>query len=212
MYPPLLSSSWPLPPTSRVITAPTDEPLTLDEAKLRANLDWVAGDPRDALMEGFISTARARVEIDTALALLTQTREVYADSLGCVFELPAGCKPLANAAAVSGITYTDQTGLVQTVDPAVYVVDPMRARLVLAPGKAWPTAPARLLALPYVITVTAGWPTPADLPPILLQLVGILVAHLATLGRDLATVDPSVVEVPYTYCDLLDSYRAVSVA
>src|SRR5258705_9577128 len=61
---------------SVLVTPPALEPLTLDQGKLRAGLDWVAGDPRDALMTGFIQAARSQVEQDTGLALLTQTRDV----------------------------------------------------------------------------------------------------------------------------------------
>jgi hypothetical protein len=51
--------------------------LTLDEGKLRAGLEWEAGDPRDALMLGFIAAAQNQVEQRTGLALLTQVRDVY---------------------------------------------------------------------------------------------------------------------------------------
>jgi len=200
-------TTWPEPLTSIVTVPPTVEPLTLDEGKLRANLDWLDGDPRDALMLAWIQTARARVEFDTGRSLLTQTREAYADTLGWITELPERCRPLQH---VTSITYTDATGQVQTVDPAVYTVDVARGRIVLNRGQQWPTG--RNYALPWVITLDAGWPDVASIDPIPLQLVGLLTAHLATLGRDLATVDPAVVEIPYGYKELLDSYIAVSVA
>jgi len=81
--PSFVPAAWYLPSqgvTSTLVIAPTEEPLTLDEAKLRAGLDWVAGDPRDALMTGFIAAARAKVEHDTGLALLTQTRNVLVNA------------------------------------------------------------------------------------------------------------------------------------
>jgi uncharacterized phiE125 gp8 family phage protein len=203
-------SIWPEPLISRLTVAPTEEPLTVEEGKLRAGLDWLDGDPRDALMQAFISAARQRVEIDTGLALLPQTREVYSSGLTWVVELPDGCRPLT---AVTGITYTDPLGVTQTVDPSTYTVDTARARLILNPGATWPYSPSfRNYALPFVITVTAGYADVAHLPPLLLQLVGLLTAHLATLGRDLATIDPAVIEVPYGYTRLVESFLQVSVA
>jgi hypothetical protein len=72
-------SDWPRHVFSVLVDPPTSEPLTLDEAKLRAGLDWPTGDPRDEMMNDFIAAARSKVEQDTGLALLTQTRDVYYD-------------------------------------------------------------------------------------------------------------------------------------
>ena len=69
-----------LPPLPHIVSVctvpPSDEVYTLDEAKLRAGFTWPSPDERDALMDSFIRAARAKVESDTGLALLTQTREV----------------------------------------------------------------------------------------------------------------------------------------
>src|SRR5436190_19232784 len=97
---------------SVLVTPPSVEPLTLDDAKLRANLDWVAGDPRDALMSGFIAAARSKVEQDTGLALLTQTRDVYLDAVqGRTIDLPSQSRPLQSVASVKSI---DTAGVVNT--------------------------------------------------------------------------------------------------
>jgi uncharacterized phiE125 gp8 family phage protein len=74
--------------SSVLIDGPTEEPLTLDEAKLRAGLDWAPGDPRDALMTGFIAAARSLVEQRTGLALLTQTREITITTTDLVMPIP----------------------------------------------------------------------------------------------------------------------------
>jgi hypothetical protein len=134
--------------SSVLVDGPAFEPLTLEEAKLRAGLDWPAGDPRDALMDSFIKAARQKVEQDTGLALAEQTRLV-----------PRGW---SFPEATSG-TYL----------------------------------------------VVAGWPTAAALQaeaPLLVQAVGLLVAHLATLGRDLATLDEPFV-VPLGYEELIQPFR-----
>src|SRR5262245_24487473 len=94
---------------SVLIAGPTEEPITLDEAKLRAGLDWEPGDPRDALMQGFIAAARNQVEQDTGLALLTQTREVtvLVPPGGGVVPLPMQALPLQ---AITDLTALTQIG------------------------------------------------------------------------------------------------------
>jgi hypothetical protein len=62
-----------------------------------------------------------------------------------------------------------------------------------------------------VVRVTVGYLDPADLrarAPLLLQAVGLLTAHFATFGRDLATSDPANL-VPLGYEDCIASYRMI---
>lgn len=186
------------------------EPLTLTEGKLRAAVDWVAGDPRDALMTAFITAARSKVEQDTGLALLSQTRDVYVDAIpGPVFNLPALSKPLQAVISVSSI---DTAGAVHVLDASNYVVDYASARLGLSTAGIWPTDLRPFQ--PYVIRIVSGWPSVASLKaeaPLLMHAVGLLTAHYATLGRDLASSDPTSA-VPQGYEDAISSYVPVVVA
>ena len=185
-------TTWPalmLPPTapvvralsySRLITPPTEEPLTLDEGKLWAGFDWPASDPREALMTTIIAASRAHLEEETGIAFLTQTRECYfyAQS-GRFLILPPKCHPIQS---VTALTWIDGDGVTQPIDPTWYSVDPGTGYLTLGSGFAWPS---------QLITarVVAGWPTVGELAalePRLIHLVGRLVAHNMTLARDLA--------------------------
>src|SRR6187399_1106380 len=86
-----------------LVEGPIFEPLTLDEAKLRAGLDWPSGDPRDALMESFIRSARQKVEADTGLALLRQTRSVVITAAaGDVIPMPPYTIPTVSITADDG--------------------------------------------------------------------------------------------------------------
>jgi hypothetical protein len=150
---------------SVLVVPPSEEPLTLPEAKLRAALDWPDGDPRDALMRDVLAAARAKVELDTELALLTQTRDVFVslpvDYVG-PFPIPAQCTPAQSLTPFDG-----------------------------------------------GYRVVAGWPSAALLraqAPLLVQAVGLLVAHWSTLGRDLA-VSTSVALVPQGYAEAVDAHR-----
>lgn len=187
------------------------DPLTLVQGKLRAGLDWTDGDARDVLMRGFIAAARAKVEKDTAHALLLQTRDVYFDEVsGRVLTLPALSKPLQAVVAVSSI---DSAGAVQVLNPSNYDVDLVSGRLGLSLAGAWPTDLRPFQ--PYVLRIVSGWPSVAALEaeaPDLVHAVGLLTAHYATVGRDLATVGTIIAETPFGYEDAISSYRPVVVA
>jgi uncharacterized phiE125 gp8 family phage protein len=196
----------PLPhPVSVLTTPPTGEPLTIDEGKLLAGFEWPAGDPREPLMRGWIQTARAVVERDTGTGLLTQTRTLWLDSLPLPFTLPPPAKPLQ---AVT-ITATDLTSTEQIIDPSLYVVDLAGGRIGLGPTgfAGWPQTTLRGFQ-PWRLELVLGYPDVATLEatePLLLSLVRLLTAHLATMGRDVVTPD-QVVEMPFTYTALLESY------
>jgi uncharacterized phiE125 gp8 family phage protein len=187
-WPPTGLSTWPsvLAPWVRVVeAAPTDEPLTLDEAKLRAGLDWTVGDPMDALMGSFISAARAYVEQRIARAIPVQTHEVFYDGAGVVvgtlLVVPGTSQPLAS---VEAVTSTDSAGTEHALDPAAYVVQRGRGLIQLVGP------------LPTDVQAIEGWRVDltcgaATIDPELLQVVGLLVAHYATLGRDLASITPA---------------------
>jgi uncharacterized phiE125 gp8 family phage protein len=192
-------------PWSRLITPPAVEPLTLEEGKLWCGFDWPADDPREPLLTTVIAASRAQVEEDTGFALLTQTRETPAEGAAdTVVVLPTKCHPVQS---VVSMTWVDAAGTVQTIDPAWYSVTPGTGLILLAAGHVWPTA--------LLIRVVVGWPTAADLTadePRLVHLVGRLVAHNMTLGRDHAISGTIVVEVPMGYADEVQPFRPETLA
>ncbi len=182
------------------------EPLTLTEGKLRAELSWATDAARDALMSGFIAAARSKVEQDTAVALLSQVRDVYYDALiGDAVTLPSQSMPLQ---AVSSIKSTDTSNVVNTLDASNYVVDTASGRIGLALGGAWPSDLRPFQ--PIVIRIVSGWRTIAEIPPLLLHAVGLLTAHYATQGRDLTTAGTIITTTPQGYDDAIASYSPVS--
>jgi hypothetical protein len=126
-----------------------------------------------------------------------------------VLRLPSGSKPLQ---AVTSISSVDTAGVLQVLAPDQYVVDLASARIGLALAGAWPTDLRPFQ--PYVLRIVSGYPSVAALTaaePMLVHLVGRLVAHYATLGRDLVTIDP-VNDTPFGYEDDIAPYRPVTVA
>lgn len=212
------SAVRPAYPTSAVVTAPVLEPITLDDAKLRAGLDWVTGDPRDLWLTGLIRVARSRVEEDTSLALLTQTRDVFYDTMPVpniyagwgqwpILDLPAQSKPLQS---VTWIRSIDAAGIDHDLDVSAYWVDAPTNRVALSGAGTFPTdlRPFR----PWSVRIVVGWTSVDLMPPELVQAVGILTAHYATIGRDVTVATRYIVDVPKGYDDLIAPFRPVTVA
>lgn len=208
-----------VPHAVSVIVQPPDpdgialvEPLTLQQAKDRAGFTWADGDPREDLLLGFISAARSLVEQRTGLALPTQVRDVYFDALPIDrtggLRLPPQSLPLQQVISVKSI---DTSGVVNVLDPSNYFADLATARIGLSPSGTWPMDLRPMQ--PWVVRIKSGWATPAALravAPMLFQAVGLLTAHYATLGRDLASLDP-VSDVPFGFEDLIEPYCLVTV-
>jgi uncharacterized phiE125 gp8 family phage protein len=185
------------------------EPLTLTQGKLWAGFEWVDGDPREALMQGFIAMARSQVQRDTGVVPLLATYDVFFDALSVVIELPWRPVP-----SVTSLEWIDRAGARHTLDASDYTLDPgseapLAARVALSMTAEWPTDLRPFQ--PWVMRIMAGWPSVARIPPWFVHAMGLLTAHYATLGRDLASLDPAEL-VPYGYEDAIASYRLVVVA
>jgi uncharacterized phiE125 gp8 family phage protein len=186
-----------LHPVAVLLEPPQTEPLTLPQAKLRAGLDWADGDPRDDLMKSFIAAARAKLERETEVAFLTQTRAIYYDAVPAILQLPV--RPLQSATVAALLV----DGSESPINTSGYTVDLAGGRIAFGDV----TVPADTRGFqPWVITVVAGYEDVADIPPDLAQLHGLLTAHWATLGRDLARIDQTY-DVPYGYDDLVLPWR-----
>jgi uncharacterized phiE125 gp8 family phage protein len=196
---------------SQLVVAPTLDVFSIVDGKLLAGLDWTPGDARDALMTRWIAAAESKVETDTGLALLTQTRDVYLDAVsGRTIVLPSQSRPLQSVASIKS---TDTAGVVNTLDPSNYVVDLASGRIGLSLAGAWPSDLRPFQ--PYVLRIVAGWTSVALLQaeaPLLVHAVGLLVAHYATVGRDATTVGTIITDTPYGYDDAIAGYVPVSLA
>lgn len=174
----------------KLITPPTDEPITADE--LRAWLRDPA-DP-DADLLALISAARYFIENECNIAIIAQTRRLMMDlwpmchaaleqwegiregafisGQPTAIELPRS--PLASI--VSIITYGADNAPT-TVSPSTYYVDTHSepGRIILNHGEAWPT-PGRA-GSGIEINYIAGYAAPGDVPPPLKIGIKQLAAH-----------------------------------
>jgi uncharacterized phiE125 gp8 family phage protein len=146
-----------------LITAPTVEPITLDEAKDHLRVEIEDSD-QDTVIKDLITAAREYAENYTHRALVTQTWDVWFDRWpsGDYIELPK--PPLQSVTTVS---YTDyegsSTSLVANTD---YVVDTdsLFGRVVLEYDKTWPTATLHPKN-PIKVRFVSGYSPTSDSPP-----------------------------------------------
>lgn len=155
-----------------LITAPTTEPVTLDEAK--AFLEITGTTAWDALVTSFITAARVQLEALMGRAFITQTYDFYLDRFPLENQIRFPHVPLTS---VTTVEVTDANGALATWASSNYFLDPQRepGRLVLKYGFYWPTTilqPANAVRIRYVAgrasnAVWEGW-----------EVVRIAIKHL----------------------------------
>lgn len=204
--------------TLQLVTPPTEEPVTLSEAKLHLRVDF---DDDNDLIQMLIEAARVAVESITLRQLCTATWRMVLDSFpgpslmgvpyGQTFSLlgHAILIPKAPITNVMSIEYQDMGGLWQTMPACDYVVDSACDLTRITPkfGKIWP------INLPQIgsvrVTFTAGYGdatmVPAGLKSWMKLRIGSLYAHreeVALMSRGQLAALPFV-------DGLLDPYKVV---
>jgi uncharacterized phiE125 gp8 family phage protein len=160
-----------------LITGPTAEPLTLDEAKDHLRVTF---DREDALISRLIVGAREAFERETGRQLLTATWRGFLD---CFPQFDAQPIELAKPplATVNAVTYLDTSGVPQAWPAAEYTVDafagPFAKRGMLYP-KAEATYPSSR-RIPNAVTIEfdAGYGDASDVPDEIKQSLFVWVGH-----------------------------------
>lgn len=192
-------------------TAPTDEPVTLDDAKLSLRVD---GTDEDDLIEMLIGVARAdceaRIGCTLPLSGWTLTLDGFPPANECIL------LPMPPLESVTSIVYVDENGASQTLSTSQYVVDAsgLVGRVGLALGVSnWPVTADRISAV--TVAFTAGYqvdhghgPPINDVPKPLRQWVLLAVGDLYA-NRERSAQRPN---IPQGFADgLLDTYRQMEV-
>lgn len=186
----------------RLVTAPTVEPVTLEEAKLHLRVDAL---DEDSLIVGLIVAARTRLEEHCERAFVTQTWRL---SLSEFPALRAIGLPRPALQAITSITYSDADNVSTTFAAANYVVvtDAEPGLVVLASGAQWPSGVELLPGLPVRITYTCGYgATTASVPQPLRAAILLLVAHLYENRESVTALKLS--ELPQGVEWLVEPYR-----
>lgn len=152
-------------------TAPTVEPVTMEEAKLHLKVDS-ADD--NTLITALITTARQLAERETKRAFITQTWEMCLDVAPYIIEIPK--PPLQSVVSIKVI---DSVGTESTISADNYMVDASQnspGRVTPKLGYTWPTH--RGFAS-FIIEFKVGYgDAAADVPAPLKQAILQLIAHL----------------------------------
>src|SRR5690348_12677399 len=133
------------PSGTKIITPPTSEQISLEEARLQLSLtddgNSPPSHPLDSLIADKIAAAREWCEEYTGRALAPQTVEIALDSfLGRCGETAIEL-PLPPVTSIASVKYIDADGEEQTMDAGDYVLDNYREPCCLMPayGVTWPT-------------------------------------------------------------------------
>lgn len=186
-----------------LITAPTETPVTLAEAKAHCRVDFSTD---DALITSLIEAATAHLDGHAGVlgrALITQTWAQKAGEFSTRLRLP-----LAPIAEVASVTYFDGSNVEQALATSVYdlFTDARGPYLALKPGQDWPGVYDR----PDAVTVTfiCGEPR-SSVPAAIKAAILMLVAHWYA-NREAVTASTQQ-DLPYAVDALLRPYRRVGV-
>jgi uncharacterized phiE125 gp8 family phage protein len=115
----------------KVITAATQEPITLAEAKTFLRVDTTAD---DTLISSLISAAREYAEQYTQATFAAATYELGLDG----FPLDAINLPSARNPVIVSVKYFDSAGVDQTLSPTAYLLSDYGMQAFIYPAQSWP--------------------------------------------------------------------------
>lgn len=133
-----------------VVTAPTREPVSLDEARQHLRVDTHED---DAYIASLVTAAREACELATGQALPAQRLEYrvpnWPRSASSHWAWPVLELPRPPIREIVSVTYETTTGADQVVDPGDYVADLTLRLPTLAPRVAWPAGFASKARIVY---------------------------------------------------------------
>jgi uncharacterized phiE125 gp8 family phage protein len=163
----------------QVVTAPTEEPVTLDEA--RASATTAYADLTDAPLAALITSARIRLERYLGRAVAEQTLALHRPCFpygGIVLEWAA---PLQSIETFSYRPYGGGAAI-EIEEDVDFMLDPYAEPAIVYPySGGWPVTASHPLAL--TVTYVAGW-AQADVPE---PLKGALLGELAAVAASAST-------------------------
>ena len=188
----------------KVINAPTEEPVTVAEAKDWMNVD--ADDKDNQISKVLIPMARKSVEDFTRRSLVTTTWDLFLDEFPVSGEIRIPNAPLQS---VTSISYVDADGNTQTWNASLYAVDTTSepARIEPAFGETFPTTRKQMNAV--TVRFLAGYGLAVDVPS------GLKAGVLATVTHwydnpGPVVVGASVAQLPFHVERLLWQFRVLS--
>lgn len=184
----------------RLITAPVDAPVSLDEMKEHLRVET---DAEDDLITAYRDAAVAHLDGwrgILGMALMAQVWELTLDEFpGDEIRLPLG--PVINIVSVK---YDDEDGDETTIDAAEYDLDANDNPAWLLPVDSWPTTLDGINAVR--VRFTAGHATAAEVPEPIKQAIRLIVGNWYQ-NREEVVVGSTVAKLPNAADVLLAPYR-----
>jgi uncharacterized phiE125 gp8 family phage protein len=174
-----------------LITAPTEEPVTLVEAKQQLRVDH---SEEDAFIDQLIAAARQEAEVATRRAFITQTWELKLAGFPCS-GVPIEI-PLSPLVSVTSVSYLDTAGASQTWASSDYTVDapagprPPRGRIIPDYALTYPST--QMMENSVTVRFVAGYGAAVAVPQ------GIKQAILLRVGDLYARRESAVVGAMFT--------------
>lgn len=186
-----------------LLEGPAAPVVSLEEAQVHLRSELA---DESALVTSLVAAATAQAEAFCRRRFVSQRWRATFDA----FPSAALILPHPPLASVELVTYLDREFVLQTFDPADYVVRSAETpgEVVPARGKAWPAAAEESDAV--AVEFTCGYGEPDAVPEPIRRAVLLLVG---TLYANRETVAPTAMqEVPHTAAWLLGPYRVVRFA
>ena len=157
-------------------TAPSAEPLTVDDVIAHLNFDGTAD---RAILQTYLSAAIGYVQRVGQVQLMTATYKLYLDRFHNVMMLP---RP--PCASVTSVKYLDTDGVEQTLSSSYYLLNNVSktnpATLTLAYNYQWPSvrnAQYNSVTIEYVAGYTNADSVPEDYKQVIRAKVGTMTEH-----------------------------------
>lgn len=188
-----------------LVSAPSIEPITLNEAKAHLRVDFTDDDD---YITTLITAARMITEERTNRALITQTWDYIVDDFPQSNYIKIR-KP--SLQSVENVYYIDSDGNENIMDTSLYVVDTKSSpgRIFLGFAKIWPVVilqPASAVRIQF----TAGYgDTPDTIPQPIKQAMLYLISNWYENREPIELERRYAVKIPMTFDLLIGPYKVV---
>ena len=187
-----------------LVTGPTEEPVSLIEAKQHCRIDSTDD---DGLIAGYIIAARMMAEGDTRRAFITQTWD-YTINYG--WPLSNGSQrielPLGKLQSITSISYVDTAGATQVLASNQYTVITSETGGLIVPAYnvSWPDV--RWQVGNITVRMVVGW-LAHEFPSDLRQAMMMLISHWYESRESVSAIGQPQSVVPMATESILSSYR-----